>query len=132
MFCQLKSCEKCSGDLVLDGEDWRCWQCGTYYYAKPPVMDLPPEPESARVSYDEMTVLARPRRQRARRRTMTNINSVIMAKERSDQRWWTKNQVIIDFLNSGHSVREISVMVGKGQRQIRGVQERLRDLTLAA
>jgi len=63
---------------------------------------------------------------------MTNINSVIMAKERSENRWWSKNQDIIDCLKEGHSVRDISELVGKGQRQIRGVQERLKDMSLAA
>jgi hypothetical protein len=28
----LKACLKCGGDLVLDEGDWRCLQCGTYYY----------------------------------------------------------------------------------------------------
>ena len=132
MKCQFKSCSKCNGDLVLDGDDWRCWQCGTYYYPQAPIMDMPPEPELMEATYSDMAVIIKPRRTRARRRTMTNINSVIQAKERSDERWWSKNQEIIEYLKSGHSVREISTIVGKGQRQIRGVQERLRDLTIAA
>jgi len=28
----LKACVKCGGDLVLDEGDWRCLQCGSYYY----------------------------------------------------------------------------------------------------
>ena len=31
MLCKLKACWKCAGDLVLDGDEWRCWQCGRYY-----------------------------------------------------------------------------------------------------
>lgn len=31
---KLKGCGKCGGDLVLDGQDWRCWQYGRYYYPK--------------------------------------------------------------------------------------------------
>lgn len=95
---------------------------------------MPPEPEVAQVAggFDGILELSTARRHRARRRTMTNINSVILAKERSDERWWEKNREIIEHLKQGRSVREISAMVGKGQRQIRGVQERLRDLTLAA
>ncbi len=48
MLCQLKSCGKCGGDLVQDTGDWRCWQCGRYYYPKPLVLDPPllmPDPE---------------------------------------------------------------------------------------
>ena len=40
MLCRLKECQKCRGDLVLDGEEWRCWQCGHYYYPNMPEMQL--------------------------------------------------------------------------------------------
>ena len=132
MLCKLKQCDKCKGDLVLDGDEWRCWQCGTYYYPNPPVMDLPLESKEAELVFQGADSEGRPRRIRARRRTMTNINSVIMAKERSEQRWWTKNRDIIDRLNDGYSVSDISDLVGKGQRQIRGVQERLRDIVFVS
>ena len=132
MECKFKDCTKCKGDLVLDGDEWRCWQCGTYYYPHAAVMDLPVESPASMQVIEESEVESEPRPVRARRRTMTNINSVIMAKERSENRWWTKNQEIIERLKQGYSVRDISESVGKGQRQIRGVQERLRDLSLAA
>ncbi len=132
MLCKLKDCAKCRGDLVLDGDEWRCWQCGTYYYPHDPVMDLPLESKESGLVLQAVDCETRPRRVRARRRTMTNINSVIMAKERSENRWWTKNQEIIDRLKQGYSVRDISELVGKGQRQIRGVQERLKDMALAS
>ena len=44
MWFRFRSCRKCHGDLVLDGEDWKCWQCGRYYYSTPPATDVPPEP----------------------------------------------------------------------------------------
>ena len=132
MLCNFKGCTKCKGDLVLDGDEWRCWQCGTYYYPKEPVMDLPLESQMPIQELQDSDCEPEPRRARARRRTMTNINSVIQAKERSESRWWSKNQDIIDRLKEGYSVRDISDLVGKGQRQIRGVQERLKDLSLAA
>ena len=132
MQCKFKDCTKCRGDLVLDGDEWRCWQCGTYYYPKEPVMDLPLESQVSIQELQEADCEPEVRRVRARRRTMTNINSVIQAKERSETRWWSKNQDIIDRLKDGHSVRDIAEQVGKGQRQIRGVQERLKDLSLAA
>lgn len=132
MECKFKDCTKCKGDLVLDGDEWRCWQCGTYYYPNEPVMDLPLEAKMSAHEFRDADCEPETRRIRARRRTMTNINSVIMAKERSENRWWSKNQDIIDHLKEGHSVRDISELVGKGQRQIRGVQERLKDMSLAA
>ena len=132
MLCKFKDCAKCNGDLVLDGDEWRCWQCGTYYYPNEPVMDLPLESQIIIQDLESANCESETRRVRARRRTMTNINSVIMAKERSENRWWTKNQDIIARLKEGHTVRDISKLVGKGQRQIRGVQERLKDMSLAA
>jgi len=132
MLCEFKGCAKCKGDLVMDGDEWRCWQCGTYYYPNQPVMDLPLESEQSELVFQIVDSEPRPSRTRARRRTMTNINSVIMAKERSESRWWTKNEEIITRLKQGYSVRDISDLVGKGQRQIRGVQERLKDMSLAS
>ena len=132
MLCKFKDCAKCKGDLVLDGDEWRCWQCGTYYYPHEPVMDLPLERHEPNVAVQMVDSEVRSHRVRARRRTMTNINSVIMAKERSDHRWWSKNQDVIDRLKEGHSVRDISEAIGKGQRQVRGVQERLKDMALAS
>ena len=96
MLCKFRGCSKCKGDLVLDGDEWRCWQCGTYYYPDEPVMDLPLEALQSDLVFQSEASDLIPRRVRARRRTMTNINSVIMAKERSENRWWTKNQEIID------------------------------------
>ena len=132
MQCKFKDCSKCKGDLVLDGDEWRCWQCGAYYYPSHPLMDLPLESELPAQELESADTEFELPRVRARRRTMTNINSVILAKERSESRWWSKNQEIIDRLKEGRSVRDISELVGKGQRQIRGVQERLKDMSLAA
>ena len=132
MLCKFKDCTKCKGDLVLDGDEWRCWQCGTYYYPNEPVMDLPRETGESELVFQAVHCEIRPRRIRARRRRMPRINSVIMSKQRSENHWWTKNQDVVDRLKQGYSVREISELVGRGQRQIRGVQERLKDMVLAS
>lgn len=132
MLCNFKGCNKCNGDLVLDGDEWRCWQCGTYYYPSEPVMDLPQEAAVPELVFEAADGEDRPRLVRTRRRMIPKINSVIKARERSENRWWTKNQEVIDQLKLGYSVREISELVGKGQRQIRGVQERLKDMALAS
>ena len=127
MLCQLKACSKCAGDLVLDGDEWRCWQCGHYYYPKRPLSDLSPgvtEAKLPRTMADRMTTV----RERAGRRAARDINSVIAAKDRSEHRWWTRNQNIIQFLDEGRTVREISALIGRGQRQIRVIRERLNDL----
>ncbi len=132
MWCRLKGCPKCRGDLVLDGDEWRCWQCGQYYYPKPAVLDLPEEPlrnpmDSDIVSAHEAgEAVGRPR-QRAKR-APRNINSLSMAKDRSDRRWWRRNKELIEYLDEGRTIREISVLLARGERQIRVVRERLHDL----
>lgn len=130
MFCRFKSCQKCGGDLVWDGEEWRCWQCGQHYYPAPSLAEIPavsPDPKSlpATVEWSE-----RPRRQRGRhgQRAVRNVNSLIVAKDRSDERWWEKNQEIIRYLDEGRPIREIAALVGRGERQVRVVRERLSDL----
>lgn len=32
MMLRLRNCQKCQGDLALDGDEWHCLQCGRYYY----------------------------------------------------------------------------------------------------
>ena len=32
MLMRLGSCGKRKGDLVLEDDEWRCLQCGSYYY----------------------------------------------------------------------------------------------------
>ena len=110
---------------MLDGDEWRCWQCGQYYYPIAAVLDLPEEPkESDSLSTCEAGDRPRQRAKRAPR----NINSLIMAKDRSDRRWWRRNKELIQHLDEGRTIREISVLLARGERQIRVVRERLHDL----
>ena len=69
----------------------------------------------------------RPRRSYGAR-SVRNINSVIRAKLVSDQRWGERNRQIIEYLDQGLSIRQIARLVGRGERQIRVVRERLADL----
>ena len=59
---KFKDCAKCRGDLVLEGDEWRCWQCGTYYYPKEPVMDLPKEPVGSQLVLRAADFEVEPRR----------------------------------------------------------------------
>ena len=131
MFCRLKACRKCGGDLVLDGDEWRCWQCGQYYYPMRTLLEMPEEPPDPELlPADGEVNERRPHRRRARR-SPRNINSRIMAKDRSDRRWCLRNREVIRHLDQGLSVREISQLVARGERQIRIVRERLNDLRAA-
>ena len=129
MLCQLKSCSKCRGDLVLDGDEWRCWQCGQYYYPRRSVetlRDLLLETRHEPITTSSQPIF--PQSQETRRRatrSLRGVNSRIAARDRSDRRWWLKNMEIVRHLDEGKSVKEISSLVGRGQRQVRIVRERL-------
>ena len=127
MLCQLKSCRKCSGDLVLDEDEWRCWQCGRYYYPNTPAFDVPDYSKEAERRPSAVSLMAAVRG-RGRRRAARDINSVIAAKDRSENRWWNRNRDVIRYLDEGRTVLEISAIIGRGQRQIRVIRERLSDL----
>ena len=124
MLCKLKSCRNCSGDLVLDGDEWRCWQCGHYYYPKPPVIEPPLGTARPLLTLDR----ALAGKLRRRTRSARDINSVIAANHRSEDRWWHRNNDVIRYLDEGRTVREISILVGRGPRQIRVIREQLNDL----
>ncbi len=128
MRCQLKSCHKCGGDLVLDGDEWRCWQCGQYYYPKPARVELPPRPSERERLTGKFAATASSGRRQPRGRSPRHVNSLIMAKVRSDDRWWQKNREVVRYLDEGRTVKEISGLVDLGERQIRVVRERLNDL----
>lgn len=128
MRCHLKSCHKCGGDLVLDGDEWRCWQCGQYYYPRPARVESPPRPSERELLNGKFVVTASSARRQTRRRSPRHVNSLITAKVRSDDRWWQKNREVVHYLDEGHTVKEISRLVGRGERQIRVIRERLNDL----
>ena len=128
MRCQLKSCHKCGGDLVLDGDEWRCWQCGQYYYPKPARVDLPSRFTGQERSTPEFAAMASGGRRQPQSRSPRHVNSLIMAKIRSDDRWWRKNQEVVSYLDEGRTVKAISALVGRGERQIRIIRERLNEL----
>ena len=148
MLCMLKSCSKCRGDLVLDGDEWKCMQCARYYYgdtngtsgeshlllpsahAWRPTFEPAPTPAAADIphSVSEGKSYRRRRRKGLVARSTRNINSVIQAKITSETRWWERNRQIIGYLDQGLSVREISMLTQHGQRQIRTVRGKLVDL----
>ncbi len=127
MLCLLKNCRKCSGDLILDGDEWRCWQCGQYYYPmseSPDMLEEPPNPEMVAAGGEGVLGETRTRVRRSPR----NLNSRIIPRDRSDNRWWDRNRDVVKYLDQGLSVREISGLVSHGERQVRIIRERLHDL----
>ena len=122
MLYLFKGCGKCCGDLTLDGDEWRCFQCGRVYYPQRSPIELIPDPLA-------VTGEAGPERERPKiRRSARHLNPMLAATRSNEQQWWTKNKAVIHHLDMGKKIREISEIVGKGPRQIRVVRERLRDL----
>ena len=62
------------------------------------------------------------------RRSPRNLNSRIVARDRSDNRWWERNRDVVKYLDQGLTVKEISALVSHGERQVRIIRERLHDL----
>jgi hypothetical protein len=109
---------------VLDGDEWRCWQCGRYFYPK--VAGLTPLPDPTEPGAEAEAPVAR--RHRRPRWAVGDINALIVAKHRSEERWWSRNRELIKYLDEGRPVREISQLVGRSERQVRVVREQLNDL----
>jgi len=128
MFWRLKGCNRCTGDLVMEEDSWRCWQCGHYYY---PNVSQPSAHSSEPVSARQSHSFGR-KKNGYGERADRNINSMIRAKRTSDESWWTRNQRIITFLDGGWPVRDIALVTGRGARQIRVVREKLIDLRVQA
>ena len=144
---KVKWCTKCGGYLVSDEGDWRCWQCGQYYYDNPSTTteelypqlldgQAPSGPQDSPYAHSTgsengETGQLKKRRRGYGARSARNIDSVIRAKKTSDERWWARNQQIIEYLDRGLTVRETAQLAGRGERQIRVVRERLTDLRAA-
>ena len=131
MFCYFKGCSKCGGDLIFDDDDWKCWQCGQYYYMTPATPSGQPHLEPLNRPTSQEIPESEPRkgpRAAYGARSARNINAAIRARETGDERWWTRNRKIVKYLDGGLPVKEIAKLVGRGERQIRVVRERLADL----
>ncbi len=142
-----KGCNKCGGDLVYDDGDWRCWQCGQYYSPKSETPTDRPRFESLAESVQQplndsdnnhqanesngQDGVKKQQRRGYGARIARNIDSVIRAKKVSDERWWARNSQVIAHLDQGQSIREIAQLMGRGERQIRVIRERLIDLRAA-
>lgn len=130
MIYLFKGCGKCCGDLVQDGDEWRCFQCGCVYYPQTLTMERQPAAADFERS-DTVDVTGVDRKRPVVRRTARHLNPVLAATRFNEEQWWAKNETVIYHLDQGKNVQEISEIVGQGPRQIRVVRERLRDLRTA-
>ena len=110
----------------MDLQEWRCWQCGRYYYPERSPWELLIDP--AEVQHPLAAREEEPERKRRKATRSRRINSAIAATDRSDSRWWDRNQQVVGYLDQGKTVREVAEIVGVGPRQVRVIRERLYDL----
>ena len=74
----------------------------------------------------------KPRRRRRSRWAVRDINNLIVAKNRSEKKWWDRNSDLISLLDNGKTVKEIAATAGRSERQIRVIREQLNDLRAVA
>lgn len=134
MLYMFKGCGKCGGDLALSFDEWGCIQCGARYYPKNSATDLQLDPVDVQQpvtvgssSNNADSEVIRPKIRRSAR----HLSPVLATTRFNEERWWNKNEEVIQHLDQGMKVREIAEIVGRGPRQIRVVRERLRDLRSA-
>lgn len=126
---RLKRCQKCRGDLELDGDEWRCWQCGQYYYPmRSEPLDIPPDPPGLDAILRGVDPQEETLQKPGDRWGATNsINSQI----RSEERWWERNKALIQYSDEGRSTSEIATLVSLSERQVREIRAKLNGLRAA-
>lgn len=102
MYMNLGSCLKCKGGLVHEGDEWRCLQCGKYYYLQ------------SLQALEQVAV-----------RKTWGINASIQATQSSEARWRPSKHEIIDHLTADRTTREISNLTRHSPRRVQSVRERL-------
>ena len=128
MLYLFKGYGKCEGDLLMDTDEWRCFQCRRVYYPA----RTPEEQQLDRTAFQGSSAVCEDSDRPKVRRSARHLNPVVAASKSNEEQWWNKNQQVIFHLDQGKKVREIAEIAGKGPRQIRVVRERLRDLRSAA
>ena len=129
MAWRLKGCGACAGDLTREDDAWRCWQCGRYQYAGTPRPQHRQEEEWEQSLKRGAVPL--PVKRAYAGMAGANINGMLRLRKLRDERWWQRNSQVIAYLDEGRTVREISMLIHRGARQIRVVRERLTDMRAA-
>jgi len=128
MLYLFKGYGKCEGALLMDTDEWHCFQCRRVYYPA----RTPGEQQLDRTAFQGSSAVCEDSDRPEVRRSARHLNPVVAASKANEEQWWNKNQQVISHLGQGKKVREIAEIAGKGPRQIRVVRERLRDLRSAA
>lgn len=132
MTTRFKECVRCRGDLGLDEGEWRCWQCARYQYTEAEKLQIMQEARSVPdLSSEDASGETRPRR-RSSQWAARDISVTIEAKARAEKRWWDNHREIIEHLDKDKQVKQIALLTGKSERQIRAIQDQFNDLRAAS
>lgn len=112
VLVKFKQCGKCHGDLLPNEDEWRCWQCGTYYYPQNAQPTCEPDFNEEDSKVD---------------RKVSHVNVMIEAHERTFANWWVRNKEIIAFIDKGMTNQEIARRVGKIANTISKIRIELGD-----
>jgi len=104
MIYLFKGCGKCCEDLVQEGDEWRCFQCGCVYYPQTLTMERQPAEADFERS-DTVGVTGVDRKRPVVRRTARHLNPVLAATRFNEEQWWAKNETVIYHLDQGKKVR---------------------------
>ena len=126
--CYLKSCEKCRGDLIVSGDELHCFQCGKYYYPKPPATNQVDSLAGMESILTPVAVLQTRKRVRRSKWDASAINGELKARERKEHRWWSQNREVVSYLREGLPVSQVATMTGRNPRQVRQIREQAQDL----
>lgn len=110
MLLRFAGCLRCRGDLVLEVDEWRCLQCGRYYYPQRPLVLEPPGSTGTR---------------RAR-----GVSSSTTAPRMANAPWQSRNDEVIEHFAKGRTVHEIVRLVARNLREGRSVLEPLVEVAL--
>ena len=83
---------------MLEGEKWRCRQCGQHYYPITGSLDQRAAPTNPGLAAAIGEIM--PSQGNARVRCSPwNLNSLIVSRNRSDSRWWERNRDVVKYLD---------------------------------
>jgi len=128
MMYRLKSCQICRGDLALDADEWRCLQCGRYYYVEPALktaLESTVASPAETAQFRNGPVIQRRHPRQPGGMASNNLNPLIEARESREREWKARNEAVIHYLDRGYKVSEISARTGLSPRNIRSVRDRL-------
>lgn len=114
----LKACGKCGGDLKLDENEWRCWQCGHAHYTAVEMSRIleaaksPPNPPK-----EDQPSKTKRRGGRAYG-SVGDHNRQIERRNRAEKHFWEKNKEVIRLFDEGLTLKEVAAIDGRGERRL--------------